>query len=88
MIGSGTVISLDGGINCSYLIEGDNNADCTEVYPTGTVVTLIATPGPDSTFAFWSSECSVPQEDVCMVSLDASRSVIAQFATLGPKPKL
>ncbi len=78
--GIGTVTSLD-GINCSN--DGDNiNVDCTEVYPTGTVVTLIATPGPDSTFAFWSpAECDVPQleQPTCVVSLDASRSVIAQF---------
>jgi len=78
--GIGTVTSLD-GINCSN--DGDNiNVDCTEVYPTGTVVTLIATPGPDSRFAFWSAECDVPQnieQPTCVVSLDASRSVIAQF---------
>jgi len=78
--GIGTVTSLDVS-NCSN--DGDNiNVDCTEVYPTGTVVTLIATPGPDSTFAFWSpAECDVPQleQPTCVVSLDASRSVIAQF---------
>src|SRR3989475_65604 len=78
--GIGTVTSL-AGINWSN--DGDNiNVDCTEVYPTGTVVTLIATPGPDSTFAFWSpAECDVPQleQPTCVVSLDASRSVIAQF---------
>jgi hypothetical protein len=45
--GSGTVTSTPVGINCG--------SDCSEPYPSGTSVTLSATPVEGSTFAGWSA---------------------------------
>ena len=66
--GSGTVTSNPVGIDCG--------SDCSELYPFGTVVTLTATPGSNSTFAGWSghADCSDGQ-----VTMDASKTCTATF---------
>ena len=51
--GEGEVTSDPPGIAC-----GANVADCDEVYDEGTVVTLTAAAGDNSTFAGWSGACS------------------------------
>jgi endoglucanase len=67
--GAGTVTSNPGGINCG--------GDCDETYASGTVVTLTADPGANSTFAGWSGACS--GTDTCTVIMNDVRSVTATF---------
>ena len=75
--GSGTVTSNPAGINCG--------TDCTEVYASGTVVTLTASPSGGSVFAGWSgSGCS--GTGTCQVTMSQARSVTATFSTAPPPP--
>ena len=71
--GSGTVTG-PAGITCG--------ADCTEFYPTGTPVTLTATPAANYGFAGWSGACTGTGD--CTLTMDAAKSVRATF-TLLPK---
>jgi hypothetical protein len=73
--GSGTVTSSLPGINCG--------SDCGEGYSSGTNVTLTATPGASSTFAGWSG-CDSTNENECMVTMNAARSVTATFQIVPP----
>src|SRR5439155_17221215 len=50
---------------------------CAWSYPSGTVVTLTATPAADSTFAGWSGGCS--GTGACTVTLSAATAVTATF---------
>jgi uncharacterized repeat protein (TIGR01451 family) len=68
--GSGTVTSSPPGIDCG--------ADCSESYPEGTMVTLTATPGANSTFAGWSGG-GCTGTGTCVVTMDAAKSVTATF---------
>ena len=67
--GSGSVVSFPAGIGCG--------ADCSEAYPSGTLVFLTATPTAGSTFAGWSGACA--GTDTCIVSMDAAQGVSARF---------
>jgi Tol biopolymer transport system component len=67
--GSGTVTSVPAGINCG--------TDCTESLPSGTVVTLIATPAAGHTLQAWSGACSGTGS--CVVQLTQAVSVTAAF---------
>lgn len=67
--GSGTVTGP--GINC-----GD---DCTEFVSSGTSVTLTAVPEPGSIFTGWTGCGSVTPDNKCVVTVSASRVVIANF---------
>ena len=58
--GTGTVTSSPTGINCG--------ADCSEVYASGTVVTLTATPAAGSTFAGWSGAADCTDGSVTMTA--------------------
>lgn len=69
--GVGKVASGDGLINCG--------ADCTEAYASGALVTLTATPDAGSRFSAWSGACR-GTANTCTVTLDAVRSVTANFA--------
>ncbi|MFN3476009.1 MAG: carboxypeptidase regulatory-like domain-containing protein [Candidatus Methylomirabilales bacterium] len=71
--GSGTVISNSAGINCGE--------DCSEVYPSGTPVTLRALPAAGSTFSGWSGACTGKGD--CPVRMDADKSVTATFTKSG-----
>ena len=71
--GSGTVTSNPAGINCG--------GDCQESYASGTEVTLTAAPAADSSFAGWGGACS-SIGTTCTVTMDASRSVTADFELL------
>ena len=69
--GGGTVISSPAGINCG--------TDCTEVYASGTMVTLTATPAAWSTFTGWSDEECTGTEN-CTVTMDAAKIITATFS--------
>ena len=71
--GSGTVTSSPAGIDCG--------SDCSEAYPSGTSVTLTATPSPGSTFDGWGGACS--GTGACIVTMDAAKSVMAGFRPSG-----
>jgi hypothetical protein len=68
--GSGTVTSTPAGINCG--------TTCTASYPTGTAVTLVATPAVSYHFIGWGGDCS--GAGVCTLNMNAAHSVSASFA--------
>jgi cysteine-rich repeat protein len=69
--GAGSVASGPAGITCG--------ADCTELFPTGTSVTLTATAGASSVFTGWSGAgCS--GTGTCVVAMTAARNVVATFS--------
>jgi cysteine-rich repeat protein len=69
--GAGSVASAPTGITCG--------ADCTELFPTGTSVTLTATAGANSVFTGWSGAgCS--GTGTCVVAMTAARNVVATFS--------
>ncbi len=70
--GNGGVTSSPAGINCG--------ADCDQTYPAGTMVTLTATPGVDSTFAGWSGACT--GTGTCTVTVNSAIAVTATFNLL------
>src|SRR6266404_5684235 len=71
--GSGTVTSSPTGLDC----VGPNS--CSQTFPLGTTVTLIAAPASGQTFVGWGGACSgtVPQ---CMIVGNATENVSANFA--------
>jgi len=70
--GTGIVISSPAGIGCS--------ASCGSVFPSGTMVTLTATPNGASTSATWGGGCDTINGNVCTVSsLTADRIVNVTF---------
>ena len=70
----GTITGL--GINCN--ISGwIGSGDCTEQYPSGTVVPLTATGAAGSAFTSWSGACT--GAGVCNVTMDNNKMVAGQF---------
>ncbi len=67
--GSGTVTSSPSGINCG--------ATCSASYPSGTMVTLTATPASGYILTGWSGVCS--GSGSCVVTMSAAESVTATF---------
>jgi uncharacterized protein (DUF2141 family) len=67
--GSGSVSSEPGGIDCP--------GDCDELFSFGVVVTLTAVADSGSTFSGWTGACS--GSVVCVVTMDAAKSVTATF---------
>ncbi len=67
--GTGTVTSSPAGINCG--------STCVATYGAGTTVTLAATPAGSNGFAGWSGACT--GTGPCLVTMDAIKSVTAQF---------
>ncbi|HEU4433458.1 MAG TPA: hypothetical protein VFR51_08685 [Pyrinomonadaceae bacterium] len=71
-LGSGTITSTDGLINC-----GD---DCDENYPSTTTVNLrAATSDSVSTFSRWLGDCTGTDPMVCSVSVASAHWVKAEF---------
>ena len=68
-MGNGTVTSSPADITCG--------ADCSEVYSSGTNVTLTATPQVGSSFAGWSGACTGTGS--CMIPMTSAKSVTATF---------
>ena len=78
--GPGTVASAPSGITC--------RSDCSQVYPSGTVVTLTAMPNNNgSTFAGWSGGGCSGSSRTCTFSLNAATSVSAAFKNGNGKRK-
>jgi RTX calcium-binding nonapeptide repeat (4 copies)/Divergent InlB B-repeat domain len=70
--GGGTVISSPAGIGCG--------ADCSEVYTSGTVVTLTAAANVNSSFGGFGGPCTVTTASTCDVIVDAAKQVTATFS--------
>ncbi len=70
-IGGGNITG--NGINCPN--------DCTEAYPGGTTVNVLATPNIGWGFTGWSGDCT-NTTPTCTVTLSDNRTVTANFATL------
>jgi hypothetical protein len=68
-VGSGTVTSSPAGIACG--------ADCSELYASGAVVSLTATPASGYIFSAWSGACT--GTGACSVTLNAAKTVTATF---------
>ncbi len=75
-IGTGTITAT--GIAC-----GNGAVDCNESFASGTAVTLTAMVGAGSTFSGWGGDCSGAAA-TCMVTMDALRSVRAEFVLTTP----
>ena len=73
-IGSGSVLSKDGAINCS-----ETNGTCSATYPKGSSIVLSAVPNSGSTFSSWSGACTSTNADTCNVTLDSDLAVTATF---------
>ena len=76
--GDGVVSSSDEGINCDSTIGDPELTDCSEVYGAGTEVTLTATSNEGSVFVQWTG-CDSTEGNTCFVTMDADRTVDAQF---------
>jgi hypothetical protein len=74
--GDGSVTSDQAGIACG--------TDCTEVYPEGTPVTLVAAPAADSKFMRWSGGCS-GTSTTCEITLAQAQQVTASFSARNPQ---
>ena len=70
--GAGTVTSTPSGI-------GNCTSSCSASYPSGTSVTLSATPTTGYTFTGWSGACT--GSGSCVVAMTAAKSVTATFAS-------
>jgi Tol biopolymer transport system component len=72
--GGGSVTSDLGAINCG--------ATCSDIYTSGTTVTLTATPDANSTFTGWSGDAACPGTGTCQVLMSGVRSETATFAQI------
>ena len=70
-LGSGTIASADGRINCG--------SDCNENYAGTDMVTLTVTAATGSSFAGWSGDCSGMSASCGPLAMSAARSVRARF---------
>jgi len=73
--GKGTVTSTPAGINCGKT--------CSATYPSGTAVTLTATPGAGFAFTGWGGACT--GTGPCAVSMTTAQSVTATFRNMTGK---
>jgi Hypothetical glycosyl hydrolase family 15/Divergent InlB B-repeat domain len=71
--GSGTVTSSPTGLNC----VGPNS--CSQTFPLGTAVTLIAAPASGQTFVGWGGACSGTTAQ-CVIVASAAENISANFA--------
>ena len=70
--GTGTVTSSTSGFNCTTL-----DISCEDSFPSGTTVTLTATPAAPSTFGGWSGGCT--GTSTCVLILQTDTTVTAEF---------
>lgn len=76
--GIGTVNSDLGGISC-FASLGTVSGTCANTFFEGTVVTLQAIPGGNSTFGGWTGDCAGVTQPTCQVTMNAARTVNARF---------
>ncbi|OHA15545.1 MAG: hypothetical protein A3B08_03820 [Candidatus Taylorbacteria bacterium RIFCSPLOWO2_01_FULL_43_44] len=78
--GSGTVTATGDGVslNCAQSF-------CTVDVEKDKVVTLTASAGAGSVFSNWGNACSGTQGNVCTVTMDGIKSVVANFGPLDQK---
>ncbi len=69
--GAGSVTSAPPGIDCG--------ADCSERYAPASLVTLTAVAQAGSAFTTWGGACSGTATGTCIVTLNAAKSVVANF---------
>jgi phospholipase C len=72
--GGGTISSNPSGINCST----DEGIACGATFPTGTVVTLTATPNSGGTFSGWSLPSCSGSTPTCQITADTNYPVYVQ----------
>lgn len=75
--GGGLIESIPGGVLCAP------GLDCRQRYPDGTTVQLVAIPNPGAVFLGWSGACKGTDDD-CSVTMDAAKSVTANFGPADP----
>jgi hypothetical protein len=80
-VGSGTVTSSPGAINCTST-AGTTSGTCSVNYSSGTPVTLTATP-TSGAFAGWSGACT-NGSGTCQVTMSQTQLVTASFGTSAP----
>ena len=80
--GNGTVSDSSQQINCTDA-AGVISGSCSGSYPSGTVVTLTATPNGNSTFSAWGGACTGNQ--ACSVTMNSAQNVTASFV---PPPQM
>ena len=78
-LGSGTVTSNPPGVDCG--------SDCAKAYPSGTSVTLTATPVEGSAFSHWEGDAKGTSNPITL-TLRANASVRAVFETASAIPQL
>jgi uncharacterized repeat protein (TIGR02543 family) len=76
VVGSGTVSG--GGIQC-----GNSLGACSVSVPTGSAVTLTATPTAGASFTSWGGACS-GSAPTCTVSMTSAKTVSATFSAAAP----
>jgi Divergent InlB B-repeat domain len=69
-VGTGSITSDVGGINCS--------PTCSAAYPAGTTVTLTATPAAGSSFVSFTG-CTAGPGNTCTVVMTSAKTVSAAF---------
>jgi Divergent InlB B-repeat domain len=74
--GAGQVTATPAGIDCAF-DAGAASGVCAAAFPSGTAVTLTATPSPGSAFNGWGGACS--GTNTCVVTVDEAVTVSARF---------
>ncbi len=82
-----------GSISANYIltmaVNGNGTTDPsvgTHSYPTGTVVTITANPSTGYQFVSWNGEVADPNSQVTAVTMNASKTVTANFTALNNPP--
>jgi len=78
---TGTVTASAPGTTTPLVINCGSGSGCVGNFPLGSIVTLTATPGTNSTFGGWSSTCTAVQgsPNLCQVALSDNDTVGAIF---------
>lgn len=74
--GSGSVTSAPGDVDCG--------ADCSDVYPRGTTVTLTATPDDSSEIGAWSAPECPTAASTCTFTVTTNQTVTVRFDAVEP----